>query len=163
VVQKLASKDEQKDAISRSVIGNFVLDQVAKATDQAAERLMGMTRKWQNREISNVSASQDIFLAVLICSLRICNCLTSTPTGHRTVSDRPQAARSNRMLTRTVDVTQYPVFPWVLTDYTSPVLDMGKDTTFRNLTLPMGALTPARQEAAIERYSATEGVGEKPL
>jgi hypothetical protein len=61
------------------------------------------------------------------------------------------------------DVTQYPVFPWVLTDYTSPVLDMTKDSTFRNLTLPMGALTPARQEAAIERYSATEGVGEKPL
>ena len=55
VVQKLASKDEHKDAISRSVIGNFVLDQVARATDQATERLMAMTRKWQNREISNVS------------------------------------------------------------------------------------------------------------
>lgn len=54
VVQKLASKDEHKDAISRSVIGNFVLDQVARATDQATERLMAMTRKWQNREISNV-------------------------------------------------------------------------------------------------------------
>lgn len=61
------------------------------------------------------------------------------------------------------DVTQYPVFPWVLADYTSDVLDLDKDSTFRDLTLPMGALTPARKEAAMERYSATEGVGEKPL
>jgi hypothetical protein len=63
----------------------------------------------------------------------------------------------------TLDVTQYPVFPWVLSDYTSTHLDFDKEGTFRNLTLPMGALTPARKEAAEERYSATEGVGEKPL
>jgi hypothetical protein len=62
-----------------------------------------------------------------------------------------------------IDVTQYPVFPWVLADYTSFNLDLEKDTTFRNLALPMGALTVARQESAAERYSATEGVGEKPL
>ena len=61
------------------------------------------------------------------------------------------------------DVTQYPVFPWVLADYTSIHLDLDKVGTFRDLTLPMGALTPARKEAAEERYSATEGVGEKPL
>lgn len=55
------------------------------------------------------------------------------------------------------------MFPWVLSDYTSPVLQLDKESSFRNLDLPMGALTPARQEAAAERYSATEGVGEKPL
>lgn len=56
-MQKLASKDEQKDAISRSVIGNFVLDQVARATDRSEQQLQTMTRKWQSREISNVSAN----------------------------------------------------------------------------------------------------------
>ena len=61
------------------------------------------------------------------------------------------------------DVTQYPVFPWVLADYSSAVLDLTSESTFRDLSLPMGALTPARREAAVERYSATEGVGEKPL
>ena len=60
-------------------------------------------------------------------------------------------------------MTQYPVFPWVLADYTSPILDLTKASSFRDLSLPMGALTPARKEAAVERYSATEGVGEKPL
>jgi len=61
------------------------------------------------------------------------------------------------------DVTQYPVFPWVLADYNSQILDLGRVSTYRDLTLPMGALTPARKEAATERYSATEGVGEQPL
>jgi len=62
-----------------------------------------------------------------------------------------------------IDVTQYPVFPWVLADYTSNALDLSETSTFRDLTVPMGALTTGRREAAQERYSATEGVGEKPL
>ncbi|KAL1405839.1 Beige protein-like 1 [Vanrija albida] len=61
------------------------------------------------------------------------------------------------------DVTQYPVFPWVLADYTSQILDLSKASTFRDLSLPMGALTPARRDAAVERYQATEGVGETPF
>lgn len=55
VVSKLQSKDEHRDAISRSVIGNFVLDTVARATDRAEQQLAIMTKKWQSREISNVS------------------------------------------------------------------------------------------------------------
>jgi hypothetical protein len=55
VVQKLNSKNESRDAISRSVIGNFVLDQVARAIDKSEQQLDAMTRRWQSREISNVS------------------------------------------------------------------------------------------------------------
>lgn len=83
-------------------------------------------------------------------------------TGPQTVCDYMIRAES-RLIADMIDVTQYPVFPWVLSDYTSTSLDLEKDSTFRNLSFPMGALTPARQEAATERYSATEGVGEKPL
>ncbi|KAJ9116880.1 hypothetical protein QFC22_004537 [Naganishia vaughanmartiniae] len=61
------------------------------------------------------------------------------------------------------DVTQYPVFPWVVADYTSPILNLAKPTTFRDLTLPMGALTPARREAATERYQQTESTGDPPF
>ncbi|GJY02188.1 BEACH domain-containing protein B isoform X1 [Tanacetum coccineum] len=38
------------------------------------------------------------------------------------------------------DLTQYPVFPWVLADYTSDVLDFNKSSTFRDLSKPVGAL-----------------------
>jgi hypothetical protein len=31
------------------------------------------------------------------------------------------------------DLSQYPVFPWILADYTSPVLDLGSAATFREV------------------------------
>ena len=36
------------------------------------------------------------------------------------------------------DLMQYPVFPWVLSDYDSNVLDFTKSETFRDFSLPMG-------------------------
>lgn len=46
---------------------------------------------------------------------------------------------------RTVnDLTQYPVFPWVVADYSSSTLDLDNPKTFRDLTKPIGALNPER-------------------
>jgi hypothetical protein len=39
------------------------------------------------------------------------------------------------------DWGQYPVFPWVLRDYHSTVLDLDNPEVYRDLSLPMGALT----------------------
>lgn len=50
------------------------------------------------------------------------------------------------------DLTQYPVFPWVVADYTSEKLDLTKVNTFRDLSKPMGALNPDRLEKLLERY-----------
>lgn len=50
------------------------------------------------------------------------------------------------------DLTQYPVFPWVVADYTSEKLDLTKANTFRDLSKPMGALNPDRLEKLLERY-----------
>lgn len=44
------------------------------------------------------------------------------------------------------DLTQYPVFPWVLADYSSEVLDFNKSSTFRDLSKPVGALDLKRFE-----------------
>ena len=55
VVQKISSKKDHRDVISKSVIGNFVLDTVAKAMDKSEQQLEALQKKWQNREISNVS------------------------------------------------------------------------------------------------------------
>ncbi|KAJ7639738.1 beach-domain-containing protein [Mycena polygramma] len=61
------------------------------------------------------------------------------------------------------DATQYPIFPWVLKDYTSSTLDLSNPDSYRDLTKPMGALTEARREAAEMRYSNLESVGESPF
>lgn len=61
------------------------------------------------------------------------------------------------------DATQYPVFPWVLDDYVSEVLDLSSPNVFRDLTKPMGALTAERREAAETRYVNLGSVGEEPF
>lgn len=59
----------------------------------------------------------------------------------------------NTMAGRTFnDLTQYPVFPWVIADYTSEDLDLTNPKTFRDLTKPMGCQTPERQAEFRERY-----------
>ncbi|KAM3569370.1 hypothetical protein VYU27_008529 [Nannochloropsis oceanica] len=51
------------------------------------------------------------------------------------------------------DMTQNPVFPWVLVDWDSEELDFSNPATFRDLTKPMGALNSAREMEFRERYS----------
>lgn len=46
------------------------------------------------------------------------------------------------------DLTQYPVFPWILADYSSEVLDFNKSSTFRDLSKPVGALDLKRFEVS---------------
>eukprot|EP01105_Mastigella_eilhardi_P025380 TRINITY_DN68_c0_g1_i2.p1 TRINITY_DN68_c0_g1~~TRINITY_DN68_c0_g1_i2.p1 ORF type:complete len:2854 (-),score=674.35 TRINITY_DN68_c0_g1_i2:50-7438(-) len=50
------------------------------------------------------------------------------------------------------DITQYPVFPWVIADYTSEKLDLSDPKIYRDLSKPIGALNPDRLEALLERY-----------
>ncbi|EIN04780.1 beach-domain-containing protein [Punctularia strigosozonata HHB-11173 SS5] len=61
------------------------------------------------------------------------------------------------------DATQYPIFPWVIKDYTSTRLDLASPETYRDLSKPMGALTPGRRESAIHRYQGLESIGETPF
>ncbi|KAL3070168.1 hypothetical protein niasHS_016877 [Heterodera schachtii] len=44
------------------------------------------------------------------------------------------------------DLNQYPVFPWVLNNYTSDRLDMGDVANFRDLSKPIGALSDSRRK-----------------
>ncbi|KAI5063137.1 hypothetical protein GOP47_0021684 [Adiantum capillus-veneris] len=52
------------------------------------------------------------------------------------------------------DLTQYPVYPWVLADYESEQLNLNDSNTFRQLDKPMGALTPEREEEFRRRYES---------
>lgn len=50
------------------------------------------------------------------------------------------------------DLTQYPIFPWIIADYTSKNLDFTKKETFRDLTKPIGALNEERLQSFLRRY-----------
>ncbi|XP_044486072.1 protein SPIRRIG-like [Mangifera indica] len=52
------------------------------------------------------------------------------------------------------DLTQYPVFPWVLQDYESDDLDLSDPKTFRKLEKPMGCQTLEGEEEFKKRYES---------
>ncbi|CAK7229586.1 Beige protein-like 1 [Sporothrix curviconia] len=70
----------------------------------------------------------------------------------------------NTMAGRTFnDLTQYPVFPWVLADYTSDELDLTNSASFRDLSKPMGAQTTQRQADFAMRYNTLAEMGQPPF
>lgn len=50
------------------------------------------------------------------------------------------------------DLTQYPIFPWIITDYTSNSIDLSDTRIYRDLKKPMGALNNDRLKRLKERY-----------
>ncbi|UYV62662.1 LRBA [Cordylochernes scorpioides] len=54
------------------------------------------------------------------------------------------------------DLNQYPVFPWVLTNYESAELDLSLPSNYRDLSKPVGALNPSRRAFFEERYETWE-------
>lgn len=56
------------------------------------------------------------------------------------------------------DLAQYPVFPWVIADFESDVLDLNDPATYRDLSKPMGALCEPRGSAFRARYDSWEPI-----
>ena len=54
------------------------------------------------------------------------------------------------------DLNQYPVFPWVLTNYDSPEVDLSSANNYRDLSKPIGALNPSRKAYFEDRYAQWE-------
>ena len=50
------------------------------------------------------------------------------------------------------DLSQYPVFPWVLVDYTSEELRLDDPAAYRDLSKPVGVLNPDRVDAIRDKY-----------
>ncbi|OQN95747.1 hypothetical protein B0A48_17937 [Cryoendolithus antarcticus] len=59
------------------------------------------------------------------------------------------------------DLTQYPVFPWVLADYSSEVLDLSNPNSFREFSKPMGCQTPSREAEFRDRYKQFAEMGDE--
>lgn len=50
------------------------------------------------------------------------------------------------------DLTQYPVFPWIICDYESSEIDLNDPRIYRDLSKPIGALNEERLERLKERF-----------
>ena len=50
------------------------------------------------------------------------------------------------------DLMQYPVFPWILSDYESPTLNLISDDSFRKLEKPIAIQHKELEEKYVESY-----------
>ncbi|GAX12243.1 hypothetical protein FisN_1Hh173 [Fistulifera solaris] len=58
------------------------------------------------------------------------------------------------------DLSRYPVFPWVLRDFTSSKLDLTNPSVYRDMTKPVGALNEERLEYFRNRMLGMHDMGE---
>lgn len=78
----------------------------------------------------------------------------------RKISNFEYLMALNRMAGRTFnDIAQYPVLPWILSDYSSEKIDLSDSRFYRDLSKPVGALNPDRLSQLLERYSQLEQFG----
>jgi len=52
------------------------------------------------------------------------------------------------------NLSQYPIFPWILINYTSSMLDLEDPSNYRDLSLPIGALNTQRLNSFMERIKS---------
>jgi factor associated with neutral sphingomyelinase activation len=50
------------------------------------------------------------------------------------------------------NLSQYPIFPWIISNYYSEELDLLDINNYRDLSKPIGALNPLRLKSLLERY-----------
>uniref|UniRef100_A0A8C4WHP6 Neurobeachin like 1 n=1 Tax=Gopherus evgoodei TaxID=1825980 RepID=A0A8C4WHP6_9SAUR len=76
---------------------------------------------------------------------------------NREISNFDYLIQLNTMAGRTYnDLAQYPVFPWVLRDYTSEELDLNNPAVFRDLSKPIGVVNEKNAKAVQEKYENFE-------
>lgn len=111
-------------------------------------------------------AKRDEFLALLTAQPDVPRVATAGAVAEATLrwqygalSNFDYLVELNAAAERTpLDLTQYPVMPWVLADYTSPRLDLANPASFRDLSKPVGALNAQRLAVLKERYNALKEV-----
>nr|XP_037273796.1 LOW QUALITY PROTEIN: neurobeachin-like protein 1 [Rhipicephalus microplus] len=74
---------------------------------------------------------------------------------NREISNFEYLMHLNTIAGRTYnDLSQYPVFPWVLADYTSPKLELDSPSVYRDLSRPIGIVNPKNIEEVKAKYDS---------
>ncbi|XP_053326637.1 neurobeachin-like protein 1 isoform X2 [Spea bombifrons] len=76
---------------------------------------------------------------------------------NREISNFDYLIQLNTIAGRTYnDLAQYPVFPWVIQDYTSEELDLNNPAVFRDLSKPIGVVNEKNAAVVREKYENFE-------
>lgn len=73
----------------------------------------------------------------------------------REISNFDYLMALNTLANRTYnDLTQYPVFPWVIRDYESQTINLNNPSVYRDLSRPIGALMDSKLKQLDDRYKS---------
>uniref|UniRef100_A0A670JUE8 Neurobeachin-like protein 2 n=1 Tax=Podarcis muralis TaxID=64176 RepID=A0A670JUE8_PODMU len=76
---------------------------------------------------------------------------------NREISNFEYLMQLNTIAGRTYnDLSQYPVFPWILQDYISETLDLNNPAVFRDLSKPIGVANERHAKDVKEKYESFE-------
>ncbi|XP_068086135.1 neurobeachin-like protein 1 [Anabrus simplex] len=76
---------------------------------------------------------------------------------HREITNFDYLMQLNTLAGRTYnDLSQYPVFPWIIADYTSETLDLENPNSFRDLSKPIGVVNPKNIPEVKAKYDSFE-------
>lgn len=113
---------------------SFSAKLVETVSGQQRTKLEVITSRWQQRLVSNFECESMQPLSSPSPPLKLTNALPTDIMFLNTISGRTYN-----------DLTNYPVFPWIIADYESETLNLGDPKVYRDLSKPMGAQTEDRK------------------
>ncbi|XP_077175319.1 neurobeachin-like protein 1 isoform X2 [Paroedura picta] len=122
---------------------NYFLNFKKEARNKVYSRILSLC----SPNISGTRSPQELFKASGLTQKWV----------NREISNFDYLIQLNTMAGRTYnDLAQYPVFPWILRDYTSEELDLNNPAVFRDLSKPIGVVNEKNSKAVQERYENFE-------
>uniref|UniRef100_A0A672TUV8 Neurobeachin-like protein 2 n=1 Tax=Strigops habroptila TaxID=2489341 RepID=A0A672TUV8_STRHB len=118
-----------------------------KFTDCVRNKVYSRILSLRSPNISGTRSPQELFKASGLTQKWV----------NREISNFDYLIQLNTMAGRTYnDLAQYPVFPWILRDYTSEELDLNNPAVFRDLSKPVGVVNEKNAKAVKEKYENFE-------
>lgn len=142
---------------------NYLITTMNKQRDTIHKRLLERTTLGDTEELSR----KDTVATINSFGAKLLNVFTMSPAAQaaarwekREISNFEYLMILNSLAGRSYnDLTQYPVMPWVLADYSSATLDLNNPASFRDLSKNMGSQYPERKRDFEERYESFAAAG----
>lgn len=142
---------------------NYLITTLNKERDVIHKKLLERTTLGEIEELSR----KDTVATMSSFGAKLRNVFSMSPAAQaasrwerREISNFEYLMILNSLAGRSYnDLTQYPVMPWVLSDYSSTTLDLQNPASFRDFSKNMGSQHPERQRDFEERYESFAAAG----
>ncbi|KAJ3373009.1 hypothetical protein HDU91_001442 [Kappamyces sp. JEL0680] len=123
-----------------------------KSRDNVYNRLLSKSQLSTTESVAGITNQTGVLQAALFGGSPLAE--LTQKWQNREISNLAYLMHLNTLAGRSYnDLTQYPTFPWILSNYTDTELDLEDPSNYRDLSLPMGGQGPARAEQFADRFN----------